>query len=173
MNGIRATAVARLTVAAMTACLLGAGSSVAAAAPSQSPPAEKAGSWGDTKKWDDGLTVTVSKPAKFTPSASAAGHETKNQAVKWRIKVHNGTDEAFDGALMTINVKSGEDGETCPRIIDIEKNLDIGIEGSVSPGANGTADFGFDIPRAHLNKVDLEVRPLIDQDGRHWVGPVK
>jgi hypothetical protein len=146
---------------------------MAVAAPSRPPAADKPGAWGDTKKWDGGLTVTVSKPTKFTPSASAAGHETKNQAVKWRIKVHNGTEETFNGALMTINAKSGEDGETCPQIIDIEKNLGIGIEGSVSPGANGTAEFGFDIPRAQLNKVDLEVRPEIFQDGQHWVGKVK
>ncbi|MFH8487534.1 hypothetical protein [Streptomyces longisporoflavus] len=173
MNGIRTSAVARLSVAAMTACLLGAGSSAAVAAPSLPPTADEAGSWGDTKKWDDGLTVTTWKPTKFTPSNTAAGHEAENQAVKWRIKVHNGTDEPFDAVLMSVYVKSGEDGESCPRIFDSAKKLDFGIEGSVSPDANAAAEFAFDIPRGQLHKVDLEVVLGLDHDGQHWEGKVK
>ncbi|MGW7079863.1 DUF4352 domain-containing protein [Streptomyces sp. NPDC054866] len=144
---------------------------MAAAAPSL-PVAEEAGKWGDTKKWDD-LAVTTSKPTKFTPSSTAAGHETKNQAVKWRIKVQNNTDETFEPALMTVHVKSGEDGESCTQIFDVEKKISLGIQGSVSPGSSGTAEWGFDIPRDQLNKVDLEVRPYFDEDGKHWVGEVK
>ncbi|WP_367039643.1 hypothetical protein [Streptomyces sp. Je 1-332] len=171
MNGIRTSAVARLSVAAMTACLLGAGSSMAAAAPSVSPTAEKAGAWGEAKKWDGGLTVTVSKPSKFTPGEYSIGHESGNQAVKWRIKVHNGTDEAFQGALMSVYVKSGSDGVVCEQIFD--GDLGAGITGSVSPGSSGAADFAFDVPRGQLNKVDLEVRPEFDKDGKHWAGEVK
>ncbi|MGW5863609.1 hypothetical protein ACWFRJ_15715 [Streptomyces sp. NPDC055239] len=167
MNGIRTTAVARLSLAAaMTACLLGGTVSVVAAAPSADVD------WGDTKKWDSGLDVTVSKPVKFTPSAYAAGHENGHQAVKWRIKVHNGTDEAFQGALMTVYVKSGSDGDTCEQVFD--GSLGAGIAGSVSPGSSGAAEFAFDVPRGHLKKVDLEVRPdFLDDAGQHWVGEVK
>ncbi|MGW5733037.1 MULTISPECIES: hypothetical protein [Streptomyces] len=171
MNGIRTSAVARLSVAAITACFLGAGSSLAVAAPLLSPAAEKAGDWEDTKKWDGGLTVTVSKPTTFTPGAYSIGHESGNQSVKWRIKVHNGTDEAFQGALMSVYVKSGSDGDTCEQIFD--GDLGAGIAGSVSPGSSGAAYFAFDVPQKQLNKIDLEVRPDFDQDGKHWVGQVK
>ncbi|MGW6268929.1 hypothetical protein [Streptomyces sp. NPDC055060] len=171
MNGIRTSAVARLSVAAITACFLGAGSSLAVAAPLLSPAAEKAGDWEDTKKWDGGLTVTVSKPTTFTPGAYSIGHESGNQAVKWRIKVHNGTDEAFQGALMSVYVKSGSDGDTCEQIFD--GDLGAGIAGSVSPGSSGAAYFAFDVPQKQLNKIDLEVRPDFDRDGKHWVGQVK
>ncbi|RAJ70581.1 hypothetical protein K377_07920 [Streptomyces sp. PsTaAH-137] len=168
MNGTRTTVMARLSVAvAMTACLLssGAGAVVAAATPSADTD------WGDTKKWDGGLEVTVSQPVKFTPSAYSIGHESGNQGVKWRIKVHNGTDEAFQGALMTVYVKAGSDGHTCEQIFD--GNLGAGITGSVSPGASGSAEFAFDVPRGQLSKVDLEVQPDFLGDGKHWVGEVK
>ncbi|MFF1378891.1 hypothetical protein [Streptomyces sp. NPDC058308] len=171
MNGIRRSAASRLPAAALTACLLGTGGSLAAAAPPPPSAVAEAGAWGDTKKWGDGLAVTVSKPVKFTPASFAVGHESKNQAVKWRIKVHNGTDEPFNGALMSVYVKSGDDGEGCSQIYD--GKLGNGIEGSVSPGSSGTAEFAFDVPPGHLNKVDLEVRPQVDLDGRHWVGEVK
>lgn len=167
MNGIRTTAVARsLAATAMTACLLGTSAGVAMAA--ASPAADS--DWGQTKKWD-GLTVTVSKPTKFTPHQYAIGHEAGHQAVKWRIKVHNGTDEAFQGVLMTVNAKSGNDGDSCEQIFD--GDLGSGISGSVSPGSSGAAEFAFDIPKNQLNKVDLEVQPNFLDDSRHWVGPVK
>ncbi|MEU8956594.1 hypothetical protein AB0C93_20075 [Streptomyces sp. NPDC048518] len=172
MNGIRMSVAARLAATAMTACLLGtAGTLAAAAAPPTAVAADKAGAWGDTKKWGDGLTITVSKPQKFTPSPYAVGHEAKNQAVKWRITVHNGSEEPFQGVLMTVNVKSGADGENCAQIFDGDK-IGTGIEGTVSPGSSGTAVFGFDVPRGQLNKVDLEVRPNLDDHGEHWVGKV-
>ncbi|WP_372344467.1 hypothetical protein [Streptomyces sp. KL116D] len=172
MNGIRVTAAVRVSAAAvMTVCLLGAGAGVTVAAPSPSPSPSTDTDWGDTKKWDGGLEVTVSKPVKFTPSPYSIGHETGNQGVKWRIKVHNGTDEAFQGALMTVYAKSGSDGDTCEQIFD--GNLGAGIAGSVSPGSSGTAEFAFDVPRAQLTKVDLEVRPDFLGDGKHWVGEVK
>ncbi|NEB79444.1 DUF4352 domain-containing protein [Streptomyces sp. SID14478] len=168
MNGIRTTAVVRLAAAAaMSACLLGTSVGVATAAGSPSADTD----WGDTKKWGGGLEVTVSQPVKFTPSAYSIGHEAGNQAVKWRIKVHNGTDEAFQGALMTVYAKSGNDGDTCEQIFD--GDLGAGITGSVSPGSSGAAEFAFDVPRNQLSKVDLEVRPLIFHDGKHWVGDVK
>ncbi|MFE1955548.1 hypothetical protein ACFW9D_34345 [Streptomyces sp. NPDC059524] len=169
MNGIRVSATARLLIAAaMTACLLAssAGVAVAAASPSASTDA-----WGKTKKWSGGLSVTVSKPVKFTPSPYSIGHTTGNRAVKWRITVHNGSDEAFQGALMTVNVKAGPDGDVCTQIFD--GDLGGGITGSVSPGSNGTADFAFDIPRNKLKKVDVEVVPEFLKDGKHWVGSVK
>ncbi|MEU1117162.1 MULTISPECIES: hypothetical protein [unclassified Streptomyces] len=172
MNGTRTSVTARLAAATMTACLLGTGTTLVTAAAPATAAVTRAETWGDTKKWGDGLTVTVSKPQQFTPSSYSIGHETKNQAVKWHIKVHNGTKEPFQGVLMTVNVKSGADGEKCTQIFDGDK-IGGGIEGTVSPGATGTADFGFDVPRDQLKKVDLEVRPGFDLDGKHWVGEVK
>ncbi|NBE55246.1 DUF4352 domain-containing protein [Streptomyces boluensis] len=169
MRWIRATVAARLPVAAaMTACLLGvsAGTVTAAAA-----PAKDVAAWGETLEWDDGLAVTASQPVRFTPSDTSIGHDPGNQAVKWKIKVHNGTDEPFKAILMTVNVKSGADGETCEQIFD--GKLGGGITGTVSPGSSGTAEFAFDVPSDQLNTVDLEVTPGLDYDGMHWVGAVK
>ena len=121
-------------------------------------------------KWDDGLAVTASKPVTFVPSDYAFGHETGNQGVKWRITVHNGTDEPFQASLISVYVKSGADGQSCEQIFDTD--VGSGIAGSVSPGSSGTAEFAFDVPRDQLGKVDLEVRPSFDHDGLHWVGAV-
>ncbi|MEV5612507.1 hypothetical protein [Streptomyces sp. NPDC052225] len=164
MNGTRVTAAARLSaVAVMSAGLLATGAGLSAAS-------DEPGAWGDTMRWKDGLSATVSKPAKFTPTAYAVGHEAGHQGVKWRIKVHNGTDEPFQASLMSVYVKAGDDGDSCEEIFD--GTLGSGISGSVSPGSSGTAEFAFDVPRGGLGKVDLEVVPGFDYAGLHWVGKV-
>ncbi len=118
-------------------------------------------------KWDDGLTVTVFPPEEFTSSYPQEGA----QAVKWRITITNGSDDPYRGSL-TVNVKAGDEGVQCEQIFDSANHVGGGIDGSISPGSSGTAEFGFDVPRAQLAKVDLEVSPSWSHEGLHWVGPV-
>ena len=63
--------------------------------------------FGDTAKWPDGLSITVSKPVKFTPGEYAAGMEGKNH-VKVTITVVNKTSKPVKPSLFYPTVQSGD-----------------------------------------------------------------
>ncbi|WP_327350369.1 DUF4190 domain-containing protein [Streptomyces sp. NBC_01304] len=55
--------------------------------------------FGQTHTYDDGVTITVSKPKPFTPDESAGGHTKGNAAVQVKITIFNGSDKAMGVAL--------------------------------------------------------------------------
>ncbi|MFJ6785386.1 hypothetical protein [Streptomyces yangpuensis] len=130
-------------------------------------------SWGETRTYGDGLAVTVARPTAFTPSGTSAGHRPGNRAVAWKVTLKNSTTEAFPTALVAVYAKYGKAGEQAERVFDSAKGIGAGFEGSISPGRSATATYVFDIPKAGVDQLDLEVVPdVIAYDGAHWTGPL-
>jgi len=62
--------------------------------------------FGATRTYTDGLSVTVSKPVKFTPGPSAAKEPAKAY-VKFTVTMVNGTAKMFDPSIASATVQSG------------------------------------------------------------------
>lgn len=138
------------------------------AAPAKKKPATAA--YGDTYTYTDGLAITVSHVAKYTPSQYAAGTHPGDEAVVLTVKITNGTKKPFDTTLVGVNVKAGADGAATEKIYDDTSG--IGFSGTIVPGSTATARFGFDIPKGAAGKLDIEVQPDsgLEYDSWHWIG---
>ena len=62
-------------------------------------------SFGTTKTYEDGLSVTVSKGTSFTPSENAMADKAKAH-LKYTITVVNGTGKVFDPSMFHASVQS-------------------------------------------------------------------
>lgn len=127
--------------------------------------------WGQAYTYANGLAVTVTPPAPFSPSDTSAGHRAENQAVAWKITVKNGTPESFTTASVSVYAKYGTAGEQAERVVDSAKGAGSDFEGSISPGRSATVTYVFDVPRAGLSFLDLEMTPdAFAYEGTHWSG---
>ncbi|MFI0718417.1 DUF4352 domain-containing protein [Streptomyces sp. NPDC021224] len=140
------------------------------AAPVKKKPAVAA--YGDTYTYTDGLAITVSKVAKYTPGQYAAGAHHGDKAVVLTVKITNGTGKPFDTTLLSVNVKAGADGEAAEDIFDLDNTIGDGFSGTVVPAATATAKFAYDIPKSATGKLDIEVQPDsgLEYESWHWVG---
>jgi hypothetical protein len=145
---------------------------VASAATTKTPAAEKptTAKFGDTYTYTDGLAVTVSKVASYTPSQYAAGTHPGDSAIVLTVKLTNGAKKAFDMSLVGVNVKAGADGVAGEDIFD--DNSGTGFSGSIVPGSSASAKFAFDIPKGATGALDIEVQPDsgLEYASWHWVG---
>ncbi|MFZ3491825.1 hypothetical protein ACODT5_01040 [Streptomyces sp. 5.8] len=127
--------------------------------------------WGQPYTYANGLAVTVVPPTPFSPSDTSAGHQAGNQAVAWKITVKNGTPELFPTSPVSVYAKYGTAGEQAERVYDSAKGADSDFEGSIAPGRSATVTYVFDVPRAGLALLDLEVVPdAAVYEGTHWSG---
>jgi hypothetical protein len=76
------------------------------ASPSEDPPM----AFGQTKTFEDGLTVTVSAPVEFKPSNYAAASRAPFY-VKFEVTLHNGTGTTFDPSFFSASLQSGSTDE--------------------------------------------------------------
>ncbi|MGW0119392.1 hypothetical protein [Streptomyces sp. NPDC003327] len=138
----------------------------------ESPAADTgAHAFGRTQRYEDGVEVTVSAPVRFTPSAAAAGHTPGNTAVTVEITVRNGTETPLRLDLAQVYGRGG-DGREAARVFDVEPHENLGLSGSVLPGRQAVAAYGFDLPAAAQPVLDVEVRVDVERDAAFWSGPV-
>lgn len=119
----------------------------------------------DSAVYDDGLEVTVSAAAAYTPDAYAVGHTKGNRAYKVSVIVENKTKEKFDTALVTVNARAGEDGVNAEQIYDDKTGE--GFTGTVLPGKKVTVRYAFDAP-VDARTLTVEVSPAWDRDASQW-----
>ncbi|MFE6038503.1 DUF4190 domain-containing protein [Streptomyces sp. NPDC056452] len=119
----------------------------------------------DTAVYDDGLEVTVSSAAAYTPDAYAAGHTKGNRAYKVSVVIENKTKEKFDSALVSVDARAGDDGVNAEQIFD--GKVGEGFSGTVLPGKKITVQFAFDAP-ADAKNLSVEVSPGFDWDASQW-----
>lgn len=119
----------------------------------------------DTAVYDDGLEITVSNAAAYTPDAYAAGHTKGNRAYKVSVVVENKTKEKFDATLVGVDARAGEDGVSAEQIFD--GKVGAGFSGTVLPGKKITVQFAFDAP-ADAKNLSVEVSPGLDWDASQW-----
>ncbi|GAA4166375.1 hypothetical protein GCM10022286_30940 [Gryllotalpicola daejeonensis] len=81
----------------------------ASAAPSAAakPAAKENPKFGQTYKWSDGLAVTISAPAAYTPSQYASGVVPGQANVIFTITLKNGTTQPVDPAFAGGDLNSG------------------------------------------------------------------
>ncbi|MEU4263372.1 DUF4190 domain-containing protein [Streptomyces argenteolus] len=132
---------------------------------SEDEPAAETLEGRDTAVYDDGLEVTVSGAAAYTPDAYAAGHTKGNRAYKVSVIIENKTKEKFDSALVSVDARAGEDGVNAEQIFD--GKVGEGFNGTVLPGKKITVQFAFDAP-ADAKRLTVEVGPGFDWDASQW-----
>nr|WTB31718.1 DUF4352 domain-containing protein [Streptomyces sp. NBC_00830] len=119
----------------------------------------------DSAVYDDGLEVTVSNAASYSPDAYAAGHTKGNRAYKVAVVIENKTKEKFDAALVSVDARAGKDGVSAEQIFD--GTVGEGFTGTVLPGKKVTVQFAFDAP-ADAKNLSVEVSPGLDWDASQW-----
>lgn len=125
------------------------------AATSTTDTAPATAKFGEGFTFRNGVAVTVSQPAPFVPSASAAGYEAGGQAVIFTITVVNGSQENYDPTLFTTSLQSGN--REASQIFDSAKNLGGTPSTVVLPGREAE----FQVAYAVSDPTDLvmEVSP--------------
>lgn len=130
-----------------------------AAAPSSDPaPADENAAFGDAITYSDGVSISVSAPAEFTPSQYAAGADQAHNVV-FNITITNGSDTNLEPAVYT-RVSSG--GVEANSVFDTDKGLVGGPTTVVLPGKTVTWKEGYSI--ADPADIVLQIAPSFDYD---------
>lgn len=135
------------------------GSSAEAAASESKAQVAKMGTGVVT--FGDGVAVAVKKPAKYTPSGTAAGHKRGNSAFVVEVRITNGGKEPLDLTLVTATAAIGAEGVQAERVFDSAKGL-TDFEGTLAPGQKRTAKLAFSAPTKDTTKIALTVSPSFD-----------
>ncbi|WP_319463587.1 DUF4352 domain-containing protein [Micromonospora sp. RTP1Z1] len=169
MNHRKYATIAGITLAAVVALGCGAGStdtgSVSDKGGSNAAPAEeksKVAKMGSgTVTFKDGLAISTKAPKKFTPAATAAGHQRGNTAVLVEVTISNGSKEPVDLALVTATAAFGAEGTQAESVIDVAKGI-TGFEGTLAPGQKRTTKLAFSAATKDTSKIALTVSPSFD-----------
>lgn len=118
--------------------------------------------FGKTAEYNDGLKVTISEPADFTPSDTSAsiGDDSVQNHRKFTITIENGTKEAYDPTSVYLSGNSG--GKEMSKVFDSEQNISSGPEGKILPGDKVSYDAVFGV--ADPENITLEVSPDYDRE---------
>jgi Telomeric repeat-binding factor 2. len=135
------------------------------AAKSEEKPSDGTLKENDAAVYDDGLEVTVSAAATYSPDEFAVGHTKGNHAYKVSIVIENKTKKKFDATLVTVEARAGEDGVNAEEIFD--DTVGEGFDGTVLPGKKATVQLAFDAPKDAKN-LTVEVSPDVDRDASQW-----
>lgn len=115
--------------------------------------------FGTTYEWEDGLTATVSKPTKFTPSPYAAAEGKFKTHVMFTITVKNGTKEKID-LFAGPNVSSGDTEGGA--VFDTDKGLEGTPNTAILPGRSVKFKVGFGVKDA--NDIVMEYAPTLEHE---------
>ncbi|MFF4183915.1 DUF4190 domain-containing protein [Streptomyces sp. NPDC001691] len=134
------------------------------------PAAAKPQPFGATHTYRDGVKVTVSRPAPYTPDASASGHRKGNRAIRFTVTIVNDSDESIDITSAVPTVR-GADGIEVEAIYD-DAHATAMFAGSLAPGDRATGGFAFSVP-PDSRTVDFQIGPqTLRYDETVWRGPV-
>ena len=114
--------------------------------------------FGQTYKWDDGLQVTITKPATYKPSkwAVTSGKEKNNLVVT--VTLVNGTGAKFDPSMFHLSAQSGDaDAEG---VYDSGKGVGSSPETKLLPGRQAKWKAAFNVK----NPKDLVLEVARDFD---------
>ncbi|MER5477106.1 DUF4190 domain-containing protein [Streptomyces sp. NPDC002734] len=117
-------------------------------------------------EWEDGVTVSIDKIAKFTPSDVSAGHEKGNDAYKVTVVVENTTGKNYKLANLMVDATAGKNGTPGSQVFDFDSDLELNA-GTVAPGKKATLVYGFSV-EAGAKTIDLSVTPDFMADPVVW-----
>jgi hypothetical protein len=91
-------------------------------------------------------------------NAGMTGAEsTRGQMLVVSVLVRNLSTKDLDATTVLVTAASGPDDIEAPLINDPGGGLANGFLGTITPGAEDTADYGFAIPFTALNRVRVTV----------------
>lgn len=135
--------------------------------PATEPVSEFTKPFGSTIEYQSGVKVTVSQPAKFRPSSSAAGN-IGQRAVSFKITITNGTAEPFDTAIVQVNASYND--IAAEHIYDAAKNIG-GFPGrQLQPGKSLVSTAAFSIANDESGQLQVEVVPSFAQQAAVFTG---
>lgn len=111
--------------------------------------------FGTTATYDDGLSVTVSKPSDYTPGEFSFGSEGFPHSVKFDVKLVNKTGKPFDPVLVYLSMQSGN--TEAEQIFDSENGLDGPPTTTILDGRESTFPVAFGVKDP--KDLVLEVNP--------------
>lgn len=120
---------------------------------------------GDTAVYDDGLSVTVSAPKKYSPSDTAVGHTAGNVAYQVTVTLENTGKKKANTTLFTTDARAGAKGTKAEEIIDGKVGGSPGAQ--ILPGKTVTVTLAYDTPPA-AKTLDVSVSPDILHDEIEW-----
>ncbi|MYT32643.1 MULTISPECIES: DUF4190 domain-containing protein [unclassified Streptomyces] len=127
-------------------------------------------SFGAAYTFGNGLKVTISKPAPFTPDAYANGHAKGNKAVEITVTVVNTGSRPADVETGIPNVKDA-DGDSAQLVIDGSGRQKV-ITDAVPPGKTAVGKYAFSLRPEAAEQVEVEFSPdALKWDDAYWSGP--
>ncbi|KJK12683.1 hypothetical protein UB45_07540 [Terrabacter sp. 28] len=125
----------------------------------EEPAAPESIRFGQTWEWEDGVTVTVSKPEKFKPSYTAMGGDGFKTHVRFTITLKNGSKEKLE-LFGTPTIVSGDtEGEA---VFDTAKGLNGPPDSKVQPGRTVKFKVGYGV--TNTTDLVLEYAPTFSHD---------
>lgn len=106
---------------------------------------DKQPTFGQSYTWDNGLTLTVSKPKPFKPSAYAAGAEKPGTSLRFEITVVNKTGKPYEIVGDYVTLQSGN--TEAEQIFDSEKGLNGTPNTPVLDGREAKYSIGFQVQK--------------------------
>ncbi|WP_329117833.1 DUF4190 domain-containing protein [Streptomyces sp. NBC_01465] len=139
--------------------------------PAEEPAEDKPLAFGQAMTYDDGIKVTVGKPATYKPDEFAAGHKAGNVAVQVKITIVNGTKKPYDITLALPSAKDAKGAE--PEMVFDGHYSSKPFAGKLLPGKQAVSQFTFSLPADAAKELQVELSPDIEHDDAIWVGAVK
>lgn len=130
------------------------GPSSASDSPSVAATDEAPLAFGQTKVFDDGLSLTVSQPVEFEPSEYAATSKAPSY-VGFKVTLHNGTGSSFDPSSFHASMQSGSTDED--QVFDSAKGLDGPPSTQLLDGRDSVFTIGFGAEDVTDLVLDLNV----------------
>lgn len=131
----------------------------ASSSPSSSKPDDGVAAFGSAFSWQDGLSITVSKPAPYAPSKYAANGKTFTHFVVVDVVIVNKTGAAWDPAMIYATLQSAnQEGE---RVFDSSQ---LPPEPSTKLLNGREAKFKMAFGVADPADLVLEIRPDFDHE---------
>ncbi|UQA95357.1 DUF4190 domain-containing protein [Streptomyces halobius] len=143
---------------------------IASPAPSE-PVAEKPLRFGETRKYADGVTVTVAKPVPYQPGSVAVGHEEGNLAIQVKVTIVNGSKKTIDitSALPTVR---DANGASAGNIFDGDSATKP-FSGKLLPGKKAVSQFAHSVSPDGAKELQLEVGPDNEHEDGIWIGAAR
>ncbi|MFD5830687.1 hypothetical protein [Lentzea sp. NPDC060358] len=125
--------------------------------------------WGKRYTWANGLAVDVAAPVACTPGQYSMPSNI-TRAVKFTVTVTNGTNAAFETALMSIADDAQFNGQKAAKIFDSSGGCDSTFDSAtVLPGKTYTFEVAYAVG-AQPGEMQLVFEPTFNSDKAAFVG---
>lgn len=113
----------------------------------------------ESYKFEDGMSISIGnlRKAKVPQGYDHPGEP----AVRFDVRVTNGTEFRMDAGSVDVNLVYGPDGRNAESLLS--DGDDYGFEGSISKGRSKTVGYTFEVPAKHQDEIIIEVTPDYDR----------